>query len=290
MSHLRPASHAGTWYSGNPQHLRTEIDTYFSECGVKPIENSIAVIVPHAGYTYSAPTAAYSFASIPTDGIERVVVLGPSHVAHIQMAGVADDSFDGWETLFGPIPFDTEVYNKLKEVRGIEKLSPRAFVAEHSLEMQMPFIRTIFGAKDIKLVPIVVGGGLPSAAIDLLADLAADGKTFFVISSDFCHWGDRFGYNYLPDHTVPIHEAIESMDREAVDLIATGDVAEFEAYLHRTGNTICGRYPIATLMRVLKKAGIEYNMSLLHYDQSERLTSRHGASVSYVAANFARKM
>jgi predicted class III extradiol MEMO1 family dioxygenase len=39
----------------------------------------------------------------------------------------------------------------------------------------------------------------------------------------------------------PIYKAIESLDREAMELIAKGDYEDFAAYVDDTGNTICGR-------------------------------------------------
>jgi predicted class III extradiol MEMO1 family dioxygenase len=53
----------------------------------------------------------------------------------------------------------------------------------------------------------------------------------FVISSDFCHWGKRFSYTpYNPD-LGPIHKSIEEMDKEGMQLIASGDPLAFSGYL-----------------------------------------------------------
>src|SRR6266705_3205860 len=58
--------------------------------------------------------------------------------------------------------------------------------------------------KEISIVPVLVG------AIDkekeeafgrILAPYLASAVTFFVISSDFCHWGTRFSYTlYYPQY------------------------------------------------------------------------------------------
>ena len=61
----------------------------------------------------------------------------------------------------------------------------------------MPFIRSVFASKDISIVPILVGNlSEESEKIygELLAPYLSDPETLFVISSDFTHWGGRFGY------------------------------------------------------------------------------------------------
>ena len=72
-------------------------------------------------------------------------------------------------------------------------------VKEHSIEMEMPFLKYIFDKNKLKIVPMVVGDGNLSKNIKLgkyLYDLFEDKKTLFVISSDFCHWGYDFDFTY----------------------------------------------------------------------------------------------
>ena len=49
----------------------------------------------------------------------------------------------------------------------------------------------------------------------------SDEKTLFVISSDFCHWGDHFDYKpmlagFKEDE---IHKSISELDKQAMSLI-----------------------------------------------------------------------
>ena len=50
----------------------------------------------------------------------------------------------------------------------------------------------------------------------------------------------------------PIYKAIETLDREGMDLIAKGDYDEFANYIDDTGNTICGRYFSKILSRLIQ--------------------------------------
>lgn len=90
----------------------------------------------------------------------------------------------------------------------------------------MPFLRKIFeGRDDVSLVPVLVGD-MPATEFAeyaaLLAPFLADPACLFVVSSDFCHWGSRFGYQYVHPACKrrAIHEAIEHLDREVSSLQA----------------------------------------------------------------------
>ena len=55
---VRRASHANSWYSGNASQLDRELSSWLSVVAPLPTP-ARAVICPHAGYSYSGPTAAY---------------------------------------------------------------------------------------------------------------------------------------------------------------------------------------------------------------------------------------
>lgn len=62
--------------------------------------------------------------------------------------------------------------------------------------MHLPFLRQVLG-DNFKIVPIIVGSVNEKKADALgekLAKYFDDKDTIFVVSSDFCHWGDHFDY------------------------------------------------------------------------------------------------
>lgn len=62
--------------------------------------------------------------------------------------------------------------------------------------MHLPYLRQMLG-DNLKIVPIIVGEVSPAKAEELGGKLSKyfdDKDTVFVISSDFCHWGDNFDY------------------------------------------------------------------------------------------------
>lgn len=86
-------------------------------------------------------------------------------------------------------------------------MSRRVDEREHSMELHLPYIhrklQLTFPGRPASeyppLVPIMVGSTnaeTERAVGALLATYVADPSNAFVISSDFCHWGQRFGYTY----------------------------------------------------------------------------------------------
>jgi len=46
-----------------------------------------------------------------------------------------------------------------------------------------------------------------------------DDKTVFIVSSDFCHWGQRFRFIHKFDDEPVIHKSIERLDHQGMKLI-----------------------------------------------------------------------
>jgi len=184
--------------------------------------------------------------------------------------------------------------------------------------MHLPYVRKIFEGKDVQIVPIVVGAisqEVEASFGSLLAPYLARDDTFFVISSDFCHWGTRFSYTYYypepapsdapgirlsrstsPSSSHPIHESISQLDHEAMDILtlppstATDAHTQFAKYLARTKNTICGRHPIGVLFGALsalekdQEKEVKPELKWVRYEQSSQCHSIRDSSVSYASA------
>ena len=101
--------------------------------------------------------------------------------------------------------------------------------------MHAPYVKKIFGDHDIKLIPIVIGSVSYKKEQEfgkILSDYFKDDETLFIISSDFCHWGDSF--DYMPigeDKKEPVSTFIERMDKEGMDAIEQQDSKRFNDYL-----------------------------------------------------------
>ncbi|CAG8479529.1 13693_t:CDS:2 [Ambispora leptoticha] len=313
----RYASHAGSWYTENASVLNEQLSEWLEEVppttekGVPiPVKGARAIIAPHAGYSYSGPSAAYAYKCIDIEAIKRVFILGPSH--HIYLPNCALSRCTEYETPFGNLILDTEVIGELRDTGHFADLAKKEDEAEHSIEMHLPYLYKTFESKinSIKIVPILVGALSTSQEQfygRLLSRYLADPNNFFIISSDFCHWGLRFQYTYYSDDsdltvqltrksktelTIPIYQSIENLDRQGMSIIEHIDHQEFVSYLSKTRNTICGRHPIAVLVCALQE--LQTNTStpamktpeirFIHYKQSKQVTDVLDSSVSYASA------
>eukprot|EP00922_Rhytidocystis_sp_ex-Travisia-forbesii_P061587 GHVS01091252.1.p1 GENE.GHVS01091252.1~~GHVS01091252.1.p1 ORF type:complete len:258 (+),score=31.42 GHVS01091252.1:312-1085(+) len=244
----------------------------------------------HAGYSFSGKTAAWSWAQLNSKGIDRIFVLGPSHHVHLSNCALPSVDVTGYQTPLGNISLDQTVLEDLRCTGEFGKFDLADDQDEHSIELQLPYIAQVMGSKRFTLVPIVVGH-LSEAAVtrygDLLLPYFRDTKTVFVISSDFCHWGRRFRYSYiLPEcKHLPLHQAIEELDRKGIALIEQQNSQGFNKYLEEHNNTICGQNPIRVLLSILDKEKDHrtYTVKLLDYSQSQQAMEHSESSVSYAS-------
>ena len=288
----RVASHADGWYSGNPQELAKELNKYLSKSQKYDESTSLkSIIVPHSGLCYGGPVAAKAFINVNPSLFERAVILGPSHYEYFQ--GVGLTSFEKFETPFGDVDVDTETVNNLLENKGNFFSFPKSSdVKEHSIEMEMPFLKYIFDDKKLKIVPMVVGDGDLTKNRKLgkfLYDLYEDKKTLFVISSDFCHWGSDFDFTYYNKKFKTVNESTEDLDRQALDIIGEINSKKFDEYMKKTGNTICGSNPITIMLSIIEEYQKNHKDKKIKFDtagyaQSGKIKNiMYDTAVSYAA-------
>ncbi|GHP08735.1 hypothetical protein PPROV_000747200 [Pycnococcus provasolii] len=305
----RAPTHSGSWYDADPFILNSQLSAWLADASSQLASARTtaqeahghvrAIIAPHAGYSYSGPTAAYAYEPLAhrTD-IKRVFLLGPSHHVYLKDK-CALSTADAYETPLGNLDIDADVYEQLKRTNQFETMDMDVDEAEHSLEMHCPYIvqataasRNANAASSSTyptLVPVMVGslGAHAEARYGaLFAPYLDDPSNVFVISSDFCHWGSRFRYTPVPTGVADskIYESIEVLDKRGMRLIEAQDTRGFQAYLAETGNTICGRHPIGVLLNALDHASSKFGLHFTKYAQSGAVTSRGGSSVSYASA------
>ncbi len=231
----------------------------------KPLHGLVGLVVPHAGYMYSGPTAARGYAAVP-DNIRRLLLLGPSH--HYPVRGIAIWDEGPWETPLGEVPVDRESAESLLKT-GIFHPDPRPFLPEHSLEVQMPFLKHFL--PEARVVPMIAGDidshGLEEAADALRA--LFDGQTLLMASSDLYH-----GNSY---------EECVSQDKETLSFIRSLNGKEFLRAARQMRVMACGQNAIAVLLETA--AGFPGSVAdVLEYTNSADVTRSYtGYVVGYAA-------
>ncbi|MCP4590164.1 MAG: AmmeMemoRadiSam system protein B [bacterium] len=277
---VRPAHLAGSWYPGEPEVLAAELGRLLA--ADKPAtltEKPVALIAPHAGYRFSAPTAAAAYRCLRGHNYRRVIVLAFSHRAANTYAGVdVPDRLTAYQTPLGNVPIDRAACDAL--------LSGPAFGAhpgidqgEHSLELQLPFLQQVLG--EFQLVPLLVGKMSDADCVEAAKAILPwiDDTTLLVASSDFTHYGPRFGYVPFKDD---VARDLRALGEKAAAPILRCDYDGFAAHLAATQDTICGRGPIRLLLRVLSMRGGADGVRV-GFDTSGNQTGDWANSVTYQA-------
>jgi hypothetical protein len=270
------------WYTAQPEALGRQIGELFQKAQVEPIDDVIALILPHAGYRYSGLIAAKGIKTAAKD-YRRIVVIGPSHrLAMEEILSVPRVTH--YETPLGQVPLDVEFVDKLLEYSVFRNVPQAHEFArgwqEHSVQIEVPLLQ--YRQKDFKLVPIVAGQCSPDTVVKAAAILKSlvDEGTLVVASSDFVHYGPYHGY--VPFRK-DIPKQIQKLDMSAYERIARLDGLAFLEYRRKTGATICGSVPIAILLSMLTESTQAH---LVQYTTSGELTGDFTNSVSYLSVAF----
>ncbi|NMH64987.1 AmmeMemoRadiSam system protein B [Shewanella salipaludis] len=178
---------SGSFYPEEATELKETLASLFAGTKAETAaETPKALIVPHAGYRYSGEIAAAGYASLrgpEMGGIERVLLLGPSH--RVGFEGCAIPSHQFFSTPLGDIGVDRQACAQLLEA-GLVGVLDQAHQWEHSLEVQLPFLQYLLA--DFQIVPLVAGHCRPEIIAGILDLFAADAGTRFIISSDLSHY------------------------------------------------------------------------------------------------------
>lgn len=271
---------AGNWYPADACTLSRQIAGFFEKADVEPINNVIALILPHAGYQYSGQTAAFGLKTANKQ-YKRVIVIGPSH--YVPMEDVLSVPMaTHYETPLGQMPLDVEFIGKLLKYPIFQNI-PQANEREHSTQIEVPLLQ--YAQKDFKLVPIVAGDCSEETIIkagNILKNLI-DNDTLVIASSDFTHFGPNYGYVPFREN---IPEQLKQLDMGAFEYIKALDYKGFLEYRSKTSTTICGYIPISILLSMLDKS---VEAKLIKYTTSGEVTGDYTNSVSYFAIAFSGK-
>ena len=283
---VRESIVAGTFYSGKFDHLEEQIVSCFNHKfgpGDLPLKKRTkklkAIIVPHAGYAYSGPCAAWAYKEVAeAEFPDLFIIIGPSHSGYSSAISIED-----WKTPFGLIKTDKEFALKLKENSDL-KVNEKVHENEHSVEVQLPFLQ--FVNKDnmskLRILPIVLTNDIDYKKLakdfkKIIKEMKR--KVIFIISSDFTHYGHN--YAYVP-FTLDVKERLKDMDEKAFEYITRLDSGGFADFINKTGATICGYLPILLLLEILEGT----KGQVLLYYTSGALIGDYKNSVSYASIIF----
>ncbi len=286
---IRRTAVAGQFYDANPSRLRDEINSYIEEAEKKTNLISgkkcpIAIIAAHAAYVYSGKNAASAFATLKNGKYKRAILIAPSH--RYRLNGLAYGDFDFFETPLSLIKTDKSAIAKIANNCEFVSKAEKAHIGEHSLEVELPFLQMV--QADIPIVPLICGyvnDEIVEKISDAMLDFLGD-DNIWIISSDFTHYGQAFGYSPFEGD---VATKIKKLDMGAAEKIKSIDYNGFRDYLDETGATICGANPIKIFLRTAQKSinrGAKIAGNLVAYANSAETSGDYSHCVSYASLVF----
>jgi hypothetical protein len=301
---VRPATHAGGAYHGDPKKLRRYIE---ESCiaranGVPAMAAKagpmVGLVAPHIdpwrgaagyGHAYGALGAA-----LPEE-VDTFVLFGTSHAPMREPFALCRKAF---ATPLGDVEADLGAIDALADAAdGFDPYADQFnHKREHSLEFQAVFLKHLCGARPMRIVPVLAGLGVQQATgedpvgdarvtsfLDAVRRLveARPGRVVVVAGADLAHVGPRFGDPEAYD--AGQRAALEKADRGSLECATALDAGAFwrdvAADLER--RRVCGLAPIWSLLRTV---GGGASGRVLHYEQT--VDEHDGSIVSHAAVGY----
>ena len=269
---------AGQFYENDPQKLTQSIANCFVHKfgpGKKPpsleSQKIYGIICPHAGYMYSGAPAAHAYHAISSQNIDLAVIIGPNHWGI--GSDIATMCNGKWKTPLGMIEIDSDASSHFLNLTENVKDDFFSHTRDHSLEVQIPMLQTIFPEK-LKILPIIMKQQGIETAKEIgsaIADIAKTRKLTIIGSSDFTHYEENaFAYE---------------QDKALIEPILKLDVEEFYNILKERKVSACGYGAIASTIVACKTLGATKGI-LLSYSTSGDITGIKDSVVGYGSIKF----
>jgi AmmeMemoRadiSam system protein B len=274
---IRPTAVAGTWYPGIAGALTRDVDAYLNAARDGPTGTLQAIIAPHAGLMFSGPVGAYAYKATAPAEFDVAVLVGPSHF--VAFEGVAlwpDGAFD---SPLGAARIDEAGAHAVARSPVVQPL-PSAHRKEHSLEMQLPFLRRVH--PELPIVPMLIGFQ-NRRTIDALADAIvsafAGRRALLIASTDLSHYFDA--------------KTAQTLDGRVQDHVTAFDpdglLNLFEEYpeVERGRYVACGGGAAIAVMKAARALGATHGR-VLKYAHSGEVSGDYDGVVGYLAAAFGK--
>ena len=228
---VRESAVAGLFYPADTYQLDKDLDGYLEHTPSTLSNRPKMMIVPHAGYRYSAQVAAFAYKRLQpfSQQIKTVFLLGPSHF--VPFEGVALPASKQFKTPLGNVSLNTEIINDLAQ-NPLFSFNAQAHQKEHSLEVQLPFLQKTLS--QFSIVPLLYGQVNPEDIAKALLPYLQNDSTLLVISADLSHYLD--------------YETAQAVDKVTAEQIDNGEPVSH----HQS----CGATAVNTAMLLAKEFGL----------------------------------
>ena len=253
---------AGSFYPGDPRGLGVALDQLMPP---GPAALARAVVVPHAGWTYSGSVAGETYAAVAVPRL--AILLGPNHTG-LGAPGALMRS-GTWRYPGGSVPVVSDLADALLRAAPELEVDPAAHLREHALEVQLPFLHRRQPA--LEIVPITLGRTDPGfcRAIGEAVGRVVAGwpePVLVVDSTDLNHYESQ--------------AVSERKDRLAIDAILALDAEGLWRTVRQHDVSMCGIAPTQALLQAAPALGIRA-ARLVRYQTSGAVSGDYARVVGY---------
>ena len=265
---IRRAAVAGSFYPGNANQLKNDIQKYLSETkAFDEFPNIAGIISPHAGYIFSGLITANGFKVISHLKPKNIIVLSPSHREFFHGFSIYNGNY--YETPLGKIKISQQLVEQINQ-NEFTQISDAGHNSEHALEVQLPFLQEIY-SHEFEIVPIVIGDvqiNMLDSLAQSLYELSKSEDFLVVASSDLSHF-----------HS---YDLANQIDNEFLDMIKANDLEQIGKGFMDNTLEACGITCIYTLMKYASLKG-SAKCNILDYRNSGDTAGDKFRVVGYAA-------
>jgi MEMO1 family protein len=267
---LRLPAVSGRFYPADPTELSSQVRN-FATRSAKTTQNQYrACLVPHAGYMYSGHVAGAVFARIALP--RKLIILGVRHTPRGEAAAILSEG--AWRTPLGDAPIDSSLAQVVHKACPLLKNDSVAHSAEHSLEVQLPFLQVL--DPGFSFVPIALGTihfpSLVSIGEGLGSVLKNSKEEILLLtSSDLNHYED--------DATT------RRKDGKAIERLLALDAQGLYDVCRNEDISMCGLGPAVAMLTALRVLG-ETKSELVKYATSADVSGDYDTVVGYAGMVF----
>jgi len=273
---------AGSFYPGTEYECKEMIDEMKKDV-YKPnvnFKNAVGGIVPHAGWVFSGKISFSVFNAIKdlNKDIDTFILFSANHSAYISKSAIMSKGI--WQTPFGEIEIDEILAGKiLKEGKIYVEDNPDAHANEHSIEVQLPFIKFLFpNAKIVPLMPVISNDA--SKLGEIVGNIVKKEKEerqkniVIVGTSDLTHYGLNYDFTPKGFGTDALKWVKEVNDKKIINLMLNLEYDKIIEEANKNMNA-CGPGAISATIAAVKILGSKKG-NLIRYATSYDVFPQYG--------------
>ena len=264
---IRPPAVAGRFYPADPEQLASAIDQF----SVQPSHGTVsktkarACVVPHAGYMFSGHVAGAVYGALELP--RKCILIGPRHFPRGEPLAILTEG--AFESPLGDLPIDAALARQILEAYPKLREDAVAHAAEHSLEVQIPFLQRL--GKKISFVPIALASDRYGVLEELggaIADVIVrvEEPVLIIASSDM---------NHYESDTIT-----RQKDGLAIDQILKVDPRGLHETLRANQISMCGYAATVATLVAARNLGVTQSR-LIRYATSAEMNSDYDQVVGY---------